>query len=191
MASYKNIISWVDKWEGGTVYFASEGQLTNRGIQFNTFKLLAPSLLGIKNPTENDLRNITQTQWLKFIKYFWNVATFNNSIKDQNAANIMFQAFWGSGRSGIKEMQRTLGVTADGIVGMQTINAINSDKNAGKKLYNALISYYKRLAKQPRYAQFLKGWLNRMEDLPRSVQYAGLGLPIFLIVLGLYLRKKK
>ena len=71
MASYKNIVNWVDKWEGGEVFFASEGQLTNRGIQFNTFRQLAPSLLGIKNPTENDLRNITQSQWLKFIKYFW------------------------------------------------------------------------------------------------------------------------
>jgi len=191
MASYRNIINWVDKWEGGEVFFASEGQLTNRGIQFNTFRQLAPSLLGIKNPTENDLRNITQSQWLKFIKYFWDRATFNNSIKNQDAANIMFQALWGSGASGVKEMQRVLGVSVDGVVGKETVNAINRNRNASKKMYNGLVAYYKRLAKQPRYAQFLKGWLNRMEDIPRGVQRASFGLPLILIALGLYFRRKK
>jgi len=191
MATYKNILNHVDKWEGGWVYIPEEGQYTNRGIQFTTFKKLAPSILGIKNPTLEQLKNITQKQWEKFVQYFWNKATFNNAIKDQKAANVMFQALWGSGGYGVKEMQRALKVSPDGVVGLQTVKAINSNRRAGDILFNALENYYRRLGTSSRYNRFVKGWLNRLNDLPSGVQYAGFGLPLFLVALGLYFRGKK
>jgi len=179
--SYKNILSHVDKWEGGLVYIKTEGQWTNRGIQWTTFKSLAPSLLGISNPTVEDLKKLTQAQWEKFVEYFWNKATFNNSIKSQEAANLMFQALWGSGGYGIKEMQKALKVAADGVVGRITVGAINNNRKAAQVLYNALDSYYKRLAAQrpDKYQWALKGWLNRLRELePGKIVSAG------IIVLG-------
>jgi hypothetical protein len=62
MASYKNILKHVQKWEGGLVYFPEENQWTNRGVQWTTFQKLAPKLLGIENPQIDDLKNMTQSK---------------------------------------------------------------------------------------------------------------------------------
>lgn len=190
--SYKNILSHVDKWEGGLVFIPEEGQLTNRGIQWTTFKALAPGLLGIKNPTENDLRRLTQAQWERFVKYYWDIATFRNAIKSQEASNLMFQAYWGSGNSGIKEMQRALKVTPDGQVGAITVGAINKNRNAAHLLYQALTKYYTRLAQQrpERYGRFLKGWLNRLRELEPG-KIVSLGMIALGTTLLIYLMSTK
>lgn len=189
----KKVIDWVDRWEGGVASKAiqqKEGEITNRGIRFSTFQDLAPKILGIKNPTRKDLLNITQAQWVKLVRWFWNKATFNNKIKDQLAATIMFQAFWGSGYTGLKQMQKALNLPADGIVGSKTVKKINNTKNAGKILEKALIDYYNYLGKSPRYSFAVKGWLNRMSDLPKF-RKASIGLPLILILGGWLIYKPK
>lgn len=188
MTSYKNILNHVDKWEGGLVFFPEEGQYTNRGIQWTTFQRLAPQLLDLAAPTLEDLKTITQSQWEKFIQYYWNKATYNNAIKSQDAANIMFQAYWGSGTTGIKEMQRALGVTADGVVGPQTVKAINSKRDAAGILYTQLENYYRRLAssRPDRYGRFLKGWLNRIAEIKPGAAALG-ATALVAIGIGIYL----
>lgn len=167
MASYKGILAHTSKWEGGLVYFKNEGQWTNRGIQWTTFKQLAPQLINLPSPTIEDLKTLTQAQWEKFVEYFWNKATYNNAIKEQAAANIMFLALWGSGAYGIKDLQKAIGVTADGIVGPMTVNKINANKKAAEILYEALDKRYRQLASvNPGvYSKYLKGWLNRLSEL--------------------------
>ena len=116
MASFNNILNHVRKWEGGEVFFANENQWTNRGVQWNTYKALAPKLLGIANPTVEGLRSMTSAQADKFIVQFWNTATDNNKITNQAAANAFFEMLWGGGRSGIKWLQKVIGVYPDGRV---------------------------------------------------------------------------
>lgn len=187
MASYLNILPHVSKWEGGLVYFPEEGQYTNRGIQWTTFKKLAPQLIGLQDPTIEDLKNLTEDQWRKFVEYFWNKATYNNSITRQDAANLAFHAYWGSGIYGIKEIQKAVGVTADGIIGPQTVAAINKDPKAAEKMHTALDNYYRRLAanKPDRYGRFLKGWLNRLAELKPSF-FFGAGI-ILVAAAAVYL----
>mgnify|MGYP002624554949 FL=1 len=189
----RKVINWVDKWEGGVAskeIQQKEGEITYRGIRLSTFKNIAPKVLGIKNPTREDLLKISQSQWIKLVRWFWNKATFNNKIKDQLAATIMFQAFWGSGYSGLEVMQRAIGVSADGIVGSKTVAKINSTKNAGKILEKALINHYKFLETKQQYAYALKGWLNRMSDLP-EFKKASIGLPLILLLGGWLIYKPK
>lgn len=178
MASYKAILGHTNKWEGGLVYHANEGQWTNRGIQWTTFKELAPRLINLPNPTIEDLKALTQAQWEAFVEYFWNKATYNNAIRDQAAANIMFLALWGSGVSGIRDMQKAIGTTADGVVGPITVAKINANKKAAEILYNALDKRYRTLASvNPGvYSKYLKGWLNRLAELkPGKVAAIGIG----------------
>ena len=179
MADWRKIIDYVLKWEGGLVRFANENQWTNKGIQFTTFQMLAKKLLSI-DPTFENFENLTRDQATEFIKYYWDIATDNNSINNQESANLMFQAVWGSGKSGLMDMQRALNqafktnLSIDGIVGPQTVNVINRH-NSGQVLYNALVQRYERLAaNNPDYSLYLNGWLNRIAELKPLI--AGTGL---------------
>ncbi len=165
MTSYVNILPFVRKWEGGEVYFPEENQWTNRGVQWNTYKQLAPKLLGIQNPTVSDLRNMSQEDGDKFIKYYWDKATFNNSIKNQAAANAFFEAYWGGGKSGLKWLQNKIGVFPDGIVGKKTVAKANQYDS--EFILKEVLNRFNYLATSnpSRYGRFLKGWTNRWNDL--------------------------
>ena len=165
MTSYVNILPFVQKWEGGEVYFPEENQWTNRGVQWNTYKQLAPKLLGIQNPTVSDLRNMSQEDGDKFIKYYWDKATFNNSIKNQAAANAFFEAYWGGGNSGLKWLQDKIGVFPDGIVGKKTVAKANQYDS--EFILKEVLNRFNYLATSnpSRYGRFLNGWTNRWNDL--------------------------
>lgn len=165
MTSYINILPFVRKWEGGEVYFPEENQWTNRGVQWNTYKQLAPKLLGIQNPTVSDLRNMSQEDGDKFIKYYWDKATFNNSIKNQATANAFFEAYWGGGKSGLKWLQNKIGVFPDGIVGKKTVAKANQYDS--EFILKEVLNRFNYLATSnpSRYGRFLKGWTNRWNDL--------------------------
>jgi len=165
LTSYVNILPFVRKWEGGEVYFPEENQWTNRGVQWNTYKQLAPKLLGIQNPTVSDLRNMSQEDGDKFIKYYWDKATFNNSIKNQAAANAFFEAYWGGGTNGLKWLQKKIGVFPDGIVGKKTVAAANQYDS--EFILKEVLNRFNYLASSNpnRYGRFLKGWTNRWNDL--------------------------
>tara|TARA_S200002703_G_C3785688_1_gene242219 strand:- start:739 stop:1374 length:636 start_codon:yes stop_codon:yes gene_type:complete len=165
LTSYVNILPFVRKWEGGEVYFPEENQWTNRGVQWNTYKQLAPKLLGIQNPTVSDLRNMSQEDGDKFIKYYWDKATFNNSIKNQAAANAFFEAYWGGGKSGLKWLQNKIGVFPDGIVGKKTVAKANQYDS--EFILKEVLNRFNYLATSnpSRYGRFLKGWTNRWNDL--------------------------
>lgn len=167
MASYRNILDFVRKWEDGLVYFPEEGQYTNRGVQWTTFKALAPKLLGIKNPTVDDLKDMSQAQGDKFIEYYWNLATDGNRIENQAVANAFFEALWGGGQSGVKWLQKKLGVYPDGRVGNVTVSAAN--KADPETTVKEILNRFNYLAESSpsRYGRFIDGWRNRWNDLYR------------------------
>ena len=145
MSSYSNILDHVRRWEGGEVYFENEKQWTNRGVQWTTYKALAPKLLGIANPTVEGLRSMSADQADKFIVQFWNTATDNSAITNQASANAFFEMLWGGGRSGIKWLQKVIGVYPDGRVGSKTVAAAN--KFDPETLLKEVLKRYEYLAK--------------------------------------------
>lgn len=73
-------------------------------------------------------------------------------------------------KKAIKILQQIVGTIQDGIIGDQTISAIES-QNANKILQdycNEQALYYYKVAfyNKPRSDKFLKGWLNRAKKLP-------------------------
>lgn len=65
----------------------------------------------------------------------------------------------------IEIAQKALGVTADGIFGPETLEAVNNSEDFLSKLEAAQIEHYKAIvAARPVDACFLKGWLNRVKQ---------------------------
>ena len=75
---------------------------------------------------------------------------------------------WGSGPiTAIKHIQSCLGCDVDGIVGRQTLNALNSnDEEVFNKLWKMRYEWFYQIVKnRPSNKVFLKGWLNRLNDI--------------------------
>ena len=65
-------------------------------------------------------------------------------------------------------LQYSVGVSVDGVIGMQTLAAANSKDTVNTvKMFMALRSlYYYTLAKDTAWAdEFINGWLNRVNNL--------------------------
>ena len=118
-------------------------------------------------PTESDMRNMPRHIALSIFKaLYWDRIQGDNII-DQQVANIFFDGHVNHGRWGIQMMQRALGVGRDGIVGVQTLGALNSANPV--TLFNAYKAIrrkaYQDLAiRRPKDKRFLRGWLIRIDS---------------------------
>lgn len=164
MAKSEKLIPIIHKWEGGYSNHPNDsGGCTMKGITINTFK----KYFGDEK-TCSDLRNITNEQWIYvFEKGYWNPCKADK-INNQTIANIIVDWAWGSGvKTAIKKIQQILNIEDDGVVGNQTLNAINSSNQEElfNNIYNTRENYYYNICdNNPSQKVFLKGWLNRLKD---------------------------
>ena len=176
MATVSGILDHISKWEGGLSDNPNDaGGLTNRGVTIGTFKTLAPSLIGVDGTPDN-LRNLTQDQWVAFVTYYWN-KVMGDSIDDQCVANMIADWYWGSGSWAVANVVKVLndnynaGLPYNGVntvMNQDIIDAINAQDPVDlyKNLYAARIQYYNNLvAAVPTDSVFLNGWTNRVNDL--------------------------
>ena len=163
MAKAKILRPFILSWEGGYANVPGDkGGPTNKGVTIATFQ----KIFG-KDKTVEDLKKMTDDQWLLvFKKYYWD-RWKADEINSQSIANLLVDWVWGSGYYGIKIPQKILGVTVDGIVGKQTLGAINSypnEKELFNKLWQERYDYFHRIAKGSN-KKFLKGWSNRLNGI--------------------------
>jgi lysozyme family protein len=164
MAKAEILMPLIQKWEGGYSNNKNDnGGCTMKGVTISTYR----KYFG-ESKTCSDLKKITDEEWLFiFHKGYWNPC-MGDDIKDQSVANILVDWAWMSGvKTAVKKIQTLLGITVDGIVGKQTINAINLAN--GYHLFNDIYNerkkfYYNLVEKNPKQEIFLKGWLNRLND---------------------------
>lgn len=121
-----------------------------------------------KKVTVNDLKLITWEEWRDiFITYYWD-ACRATEIRNQEIANLIVDFVWASGRVGIKCVQRELGVKVDGVVGKQTLAAINAPESRGifDQLHTARINFVRKIVEHdPRQAPFIRGWERRINNI--------------------------
>ena len=164
MANATLLMPFILRWEGGFVNDPDDsGGATNKGVTIGTFR----QFYG-KDKTIEDLKNITDEQWLTIFKNgYWNPWKADN-INNQSIANICVDWAWASGtKTSIKQVQKILNVSIDGIVGPKTLAAINesNQKELFDKIYNARIEFINNIVKRkPSQKKFLKGWTNRIND---------------------------
>lgn len=169
MADAKKLIPFILKWEGGFANHPNDkGGATNKGITIATFRHFFGS-----GATVEQLKAMTDEQWeTVFRKGFWNPFK-GDEIKNQSIANICVDWAWGSGATtAIKQVQRLLGVAADGVIGNITLGAINNaePEKLFEKIKSARLAFVEAIVKRDASQQvFLKGWRNRIN----SIQYIG------------------
>lgn len=168
MADVNKLRPFILKWEGGFVNDPDDlGGATNKGVTLNTFRYYR-NLKGLPEPTVEGLKNISDAEWTEiFKKLYWD-RWKADKIENQSIANILVDFVWLSGTNGIKRPQRVLGVKVDGIVGAETLGALNSREP--KELFDELkqdrIEFIDYICKaRPTNNKFRKGWMNRLNDL--------------------------
>ncbi len=198
MANYKPILSATFKFEGGyqnspndSANYTSKKILvgTNRGISAIaleeywrvTGKGGQPTVADIKALTSNDAEKI-------YKKLFWDKIK-GNDIKNQSVAWIIFDSFIASGSYGIKRTKTAINKYYNSEVVTVNSNPLNDaevklindaqPQELFKILKDGEIQNRKNLAaSDPTKAQFLKGWLNRLD----AIEFVGSGsLPILFL----------
>lgn len=168
MAKISLLAYKIIKWEGGFVNHPNDkGGATNIGITLKTYTYYR-NLKGIPKPSVSDLKNISFEEWIDILKtLYWDRWQADN-INNQSIANLLVDWVWGSGVYGIKYPQQVLHVVVDGIVGVNTLTAINSYTNQEElfhKLWNRRKQHFESIVQRdPSQKVFLKGWMNRLND---------------------------
>lgn len=161
MASFKKYAPKLKRFEGGFCNIPEDlGGATMCGVTIATFR----KYYG-QERTVDDLKNITDEQWTNIMKTGYWDACKCDMIQNQCVAELIADWCVNSGRGIIKKVQGIICVDRDGVVGPQTLNAINSwdpqrlhscIKQARKTHYEAIVE------RDPRQRKFLKGWMNRL-----------------------------
>lgn len=140
-----------------------KGGYTMVGVTLETYKAYCRKK-GYPVPTPQRLRDIPFAQWVEILKgMFWDKMKADR-IKSQGIANMCVDWLWISGTGRVKNIQKILGVKQDGIVGDNTIAAINSanTRELFTKLYNAREKFYKGCSG---WWKFGKGWMRRLDAI--------------------------
>lgn len=168
MADYRQLRPLILKYEGGFVNDPNDlGGATNKGVTFATFKAYCKSH-GLKSPTIQDLKNISDTAWNAIFKTMYWDKWKADEIRNQSVANMLVDWYWCSGSYGIKIPQSVLGLTVDGIVGEKTIAAVNSKvpKYLFAKLRQARLDFIDRICKsRPQNKKYRNGWIIRINGI--------------------------
>lgn len=168
MAKAELLKPFILRWEGGFVDDPLDrGGATNKGITIGTFR----NFYG-KDATVEQLKNITDEQWLRIFKSgYWDKWKADD-IENQSIADIVVDWAWASGTAtSIKQVQKILGVAVDGIVGNDTLTAINTadQRSLFVKIHSRRIEFVENIVKRdPSQTRFLKGWKNRINSLTFS-----------------------
>lgn len=196
MASFAIAYELVKAAEGGYQNHASDegnynslGQLvgTNHGVSAKKYE----RIIG-RPPTAADMRNLTAAEAREIFRQDEWRRIQGDRILDQQVANIFFDGAVNHGR-GIHLMQEVLGVTPDGVVGPQTLTAINTADS--QRLYLAYKErrrqyYHEIVAWKPSQAVFLEGWLRRLERFDAYTAAAAGGTGILLLAAAWWAHKK-
>ena len=163
MARAENLIPILLSWEGGFVDDPIDlGGATNKGVTLKTFK----QFYG-RDKTVFDLKNITNEQWLYiFKKGYWDVCKAD-LIESQSVANMVVDFYYNSGFHSIKTLQKVLNISVDGVVGVNTLRAINlcRAEELFDKYKKARLDFLEEICEnRPLNNKFLRGWQNRVNS---------------------------
>lgn len=186
MANIEKFIPILLRWEAGIVMKNGEtveqafararktgwsndpndnGGATMIGVTLGTYRAYC-KYKGRRVPNALNLKNIPYKEWRDIVHTMYWSKWKADLIEDQNVANMIVDWVWTSGQGiGIKRVQKILGVTADGIVGPKTVDAVNKAdaKDLFTKVYNARAAHFNAIVKaNPSQKKWLKGWMNRI-----------------------------
>ena len=168
MAKVELLVPFIKKHEGGFSNHPNDtGGATMAGVTLATFQSYRKAK-GLPSPTVTDLKNISDAEWTAILKWGYWDRWKADEINYQPVAHLLVGWAWGSGAdAAIRRFQKLMKLQVDGIVGKNTLAAINSAN--GKELFWKLILerkdwFVEICDKNKSQMVFLKGWLNRLFD---------------------------
>lgn len=197
MANYLDIVDKTLEFEGGYQNFPNDSANytrdktlvgTNRGISAIAYE----QYLGRK-PTIADMKAITpQIARAVYKKLFWDRMR-GDEIRNNSVAWIMFDSFIATGN--LKLVREAINKIRPGSVdqgtadfNQKTLSVVNGmdQKALFEAVKSANVAHRKRLAEQnpTKYGMFLKGWLNRLDDITFSG--AALSIGLIAVIAGIY-----
>lgn len=169
MAKLDPLAKFILSFEGGYVNDPKDrGGATNMGVTIATWKAQGYDKNGDGKIDVKDLRLISVADAINIMrKNYWN-RWKADQINNQSLANTLVDWVWGSGKNGIVIPQQMLGVTADGIVGPNTIKALNDVYAPAffEKLRKRRLQYIDNIIKKDRtQKRFQAGWYRRINAI--------------------------
>lgn len=171
MANVKTLAPFILSYEGGfSNHPADKGGPTNKGVTIKTWRSVGYDKDGDGDIDVDDLRLLTDDDVVNRVlkPHYWD-RWKADEIKSQSIANLVVDWVWASGKHGITNVQRILGVTADGIVGPKTLAALNGHKDPKSlfaRIHAARVTFLENLCiKEPSQKQFRTGWLRRLNAI--------------------------
>ncbi len=159
--SFEKALSFTLHWEGGYVDNPNDpGGETNLGISKNSYPKV-------------DIFNLTREQASDiYYKDYWLKGRCNDIPHPANIAH--FDACVNTGiTQAVKFLQRAAVTQDDGIIGPMTLQAVNDcePKQLALSTVGERENFYRTLAdRKPKFAEFLKGWLNRTNSLSELIE---------------------
>lgn len=171
MSDFKTALKIALSHEGGYANVPGDtGGETYRGISRNNWPAWRGwGIIDKSKPKHNQVLKDKQLAGLVevfYYEHFWKPIQ-GDRIHDQSVANLLMDFYIHSGYHAIKAIQRVVKVKDDGIVGTQTLAAINAADPvavfAGLKA--ARIKFLKEIVtRRPDQQKFLAGWMNRVNS---------------------------
>lgn len=163
MANVEHYLPFLLKWEGGyTDDPADRGGATNRGVTLATYRRLHPKA------SAEDLKKMTDDEWTYIVqRYFW-ARCEANAIRNQSVAEMLVDWLWMSGTAAIRNIQTVVGTIPDGVVGVRTLQAVNSrePEQLFEQLRKARLRHFNRIVQRnPSQLRFINGWRKRVNSM--------------------------
>ena len=169
MAKIEPLAKFILSFEGGFVNDPKDhGGATNKGVTIGTWRQQGYDKNGDGRIDVKDLRLISDADATEILRRCYWRRCRADEIKDQSIANLLVDWLWISGTPAVTITQALLGVTADGIMGKNTLSALNrhnpeaffSRLKARRKLY------YERLVKsKPSQRRFINFFFQGVDGI--------------------------
>lgn len=138
-----------------------KGGPTFAGVTLTTYRQFYGTARSV-----NDLKNMAYHEWRNIFKTgFWDRMKADD-IESQSIADLCVDWLVNSGTTKIRNIQKVLGVTADGVVGPKTLAAINGARCPmclHAQLWEARRAYFAAIATGSN-GKFLAGWIARLNQ---------------------------
>lgn len=169
MSEFKTALKKTLQHEGGYANVSGDtGKETYQGISRKNWPAWRGwAIIDKAKPKHNQILKDKQLAGLVevfYYEHFWKPIQ-GDRIRDQRAAEFLFDFYVNSGYHAIKAIQRIVKVKDDGIIGPQTLAAINSTDPEAVfvALKAARVKFLKDIvARKPNQGEFLQGWMNRV-----------------------------